>query len=70
MKVHRCEQHNIKKTHELYRIVDQYCFYSKNVYNEAHYIMRQEYISNHKILSAFDIQKKMQSMDCYKECGS
>ena len=70
MKVHRCEQHNIKKIRELYRIVDQYCFYSKNVYNEANYIMRQEYISNHKILSAFDIQKKMQSMDCYKECGS
>ena len=70
MKVHRCEQHNIKKTHELYKIVNQYCFYSKNVYNEANYIMRQEYIANHKVLSAFDIQKIMQSMDCYKECGS
>ena len=70
MKVHRCEQHNVEKTHELYKIIDQYCFYSKNVYNEANYIMRQEYIVNHKILSAFDIEKKMQLMDCYKECGS
>lgn len=32
--------------------------------------MRQYYIKNTELLSVFDIQKTMQLMDCYKECGS
>ena len=32
--------------------------------------MRQEFVKNKRILSANDLQKLMQSMDCYKECGS
>ncbi len=70
MKVNRVEQQFIRKSHPLYKIVDQYCFYSKNVYNQANYLIRQAYIKENKILSAFDVQKLMQDMDCYKECGS
>ena len=70
MKVTRVEQQIIKKGHQLWNIVDIHCLYSKNVYNEANYIMRQEFINNGKKLGAFDVQKIMQSMDCYKECGS
>ena len=54
----------------MFEIVDRYCFYSKNVYNEANYILRQEFVKNNRILGAYDIQKLMQNMDCYKECGS
>ena len=70
MKVTRVEQQFIKKTHPLYELVDRYCFYSKNVYNQANYIIRQAFINEEKVLTAFDVQKLMQDMDCYKECGS
>lgn len=70
MKVNRVEQQFIKKNHPLYKIVDQHCFYSKNIYNQANYLIRQAFIKENKVLSAFDIQKLMQDMDCYKECGS
>ena len=70
MKVTRTEQQFIKKNHPLYKIVDRHCFYSKNVYNQANYLIRQAFIKENKILSAFDVQKLMQDMDYYKECGS
>lgn len=70
MKVNRTEQQFIRKSHPLYEIVDQYCFYSKNVYNQANYLIRQAFIKENKVLSAFDVQKLMQDVDCYKECGS
>ena len=70
MKVNRVEQQIIRKNNSIYDVVDQYCFYSKNVYNQANYIIRQEFINNNNKLSACDVQKLMQPMDCYKECGS
>lgn len=70
MKVQRVEQQFIKKTHPLYEIVDKHCFYSKNVYNQANYLMRQSFINENKALGAYEVQKLMQEMDCYKECGS
>jgi putative transposase len=33
-------------------------------------LIRQAFIKENKILTAFDVQKLMQDMDCYKECGS
>ena len=41
MKVNRTEQQFIRKAHPLYEIVDKHCFYSKNVYNQANYLIRQ-----------------------------
>ena len=70
MKVNRVEQQIIRKNNPIYDVVDQYCFYSKNVYNQANYIIRQEFINNNNKFSAYDVQKLMQSMDCYRECGS
>ena len=69
-KVIRCEQQFIRKGHPLYEIVDKHCFYSKNVYNQANYLIRQSFTKENKMLKANDVQKLMQSMDCYKECGS
>ena len=70
MKVNRVEQQMIKKGNPIYDIVDQYCLYSKNVYNEANYLIRQEFINNGNKLGAYDVQKIMQPMDCYRQCGS
>ena len=70
MKVNRVEQQIIRKDSLIYNVVDQYCFYSKNVYNQANYIIRQEFINNSNKLNVYDVQKLMQPMECYKECGS
>ena len=70
MKVQRVEQQFIRKTHPLYETVDKHCLYSKNVYNQANYLMRQSFINENKALGAYEVQKLMQEMDCYKECGS
>lgn len=70
MKANRVEQQVIKKTDKLWSIVDDYCFYSKNVYNFANYIIRQEFINNGNWIRAYDVQKLCQKEDCYKECGS
>lgn len=70
MKVNRVEQQIIKKNNSIWEVVDQCCFYSKNVYNQANYIIRQEFINNGNKIGAYEVQKIMQPMDCYKECGS
>lgn len=70
MKVNRAEQQIIRKNNPIYNVVDQYCFYSKNVYNQANYVIRQEFINNGNKIGAYEVQKLMQSMDCYKKCGS
>ena len=48
MKVNRTEQQFISKSHPLYEIVDKHCFYSKNVYNQANYLMRQSFTKENK----------------------
>lgn len=70
MKTNRTEQHFIKKSHPLYEIVDKHCFYSKNVYNQANYLIRQSFVKEDSTLTGYEVQKLMQDMDCYKECGS
>lgn len=72
MKAQRVEKHYIKKNNKrsIYNIVDTYCYYSKNVYNEANYIIRQNYIKSNKYINKYELQKEMQPMKCYKECGS
>ena len=40
MKVRRYEQIIIKRNHPKFKVIDQQCFYSKNLYNEANYTIR------------------------------
>ncbi len=42
------EKHNINKGDSLYNEVDNLCFLSKNLYNKANYIIRQEFINTSK----------------------
>ncbi len=42
------EKHIIKKNHSLYKEIDSMCFLSKNLYNKANYIIRQEFINTGK----------------------
>jgi len=70
MLVNRVEQHQIKKTNSMWKTIDDLCFKSKNVYNCANYIIRQEFIKNHKYIKINDLDKIMQKQDCYYELGS
>ena len=46
MIVTRVERYCIKKNNKYYSLIDDFCFKSKNLYNHANYIIRQEYIQN------------------------
>ena len=41
MKVQRVEQKVITPNHQKYKIIDEMSFNSKNLYNEANYVLRQ-----------------------------
>jgi putative transposase len=70
MLVNRVEQHQIKKTDSIWKIIDDLCWKSKNVYNCANYIIRQEFINNHRWIRYNELDKLMQKQDCYYELGS
>ena len=70
MLVNRVEQHQIKKTDSIWKVVDDLCWKSKNVYNCANYIIRQEFINNHNYIKCNDLDKIMQKQECYSILGS
>ena len=46
------------------------CFYSKNLYNYANYIIRQEFINNHKYINYYEMNKNLKTQVDYKSCMS
>lgn len=46
MIVNQVEQIVIRKTHPKFKEIDQQCFHSKNLYNEANYTIRQKFIKD------------------------
>lgn len=66
MKVTRTEQQVIKKSHKLWKVIDEMCFHSKNLYNEANYIIRQEYINNGNYISYSKMNSDFKTHDNYK----
>ena len=50
--------------------IDNMCFNSKNLYNYANYIIRQEFITNHKVLSYNVIRYLCTDSEPYKLIGS
>lgn len=70
MKTNRVEQHLIKKNNPLWETIDQMCFKSKNVYNYANYIIRQEFINNNRWIRYNELANIMKDAEPYKELGS
>lgn len=66
MKVQRCEQIIIRKSHPKFKIIDQQCFHSKNLYNEANYVIRQEFINNGNYINYYDMNKEFKTHENYK----
>jgi putative transposase len=60
------ERHVINKNNQYYMEIDKLCFLSKNLYNAANYLIRQEFINNSNYLNYNASQKLMQSQVDYK----
>ncbi|WP_192401110.1 RNA-guided endonuclease InsQ/TnpB family protein [Thermoanaerobacterium thermosaccharolyticum] len=65
MKVNRVERHIIYPKNPYYKLLDEYCFKSKNLYNFANYQIRQKFCSEGKYISYNDMDRllKQQGMD-------
>lgn len=70
MLVQRAERVIIKKNHPKFKIIDEMCFNSKNLYNEANYAIRQEFIGNGNYLNYYDMNKEFKTHENYKLCMS
>ncbi len=59
------EQHVIKKTDSRWKAIDEAAFASKNLYNAANYIVRQEFIHNGQYLNYYELHRQMQETEEY-----
>ena len=66
----RTEQHQINKSHPYFKLIDTYCFRSKNLYNYANYIIRQEFINNGNLIKYREMDKMLNKTEPYKELMS
>ncbi|GAB6890877.1 RNA-guided endonuclease InsQ/TnpB family protein [Geobacillus stearothermophilus] len=65
--VTRVEQHQINSYHYLYHYCNDLCFKSKNLYNYANYIVRQEFINNNEWIRYNSLDKMLKHEQVYKE---
>jgi putative transposase len=68
--VTRIEKHLIRKSDPIWKLVDEKCWLSKNLYNEANYIIRQNFFKTGKTLKGNYIDKLLQDSNNYKSLGS
>lgn len=66
MKVQRIEQIIIRKNHPKFKVIDQQCFHSKNLYNEANYEIRQKFIKDGEYISYKDMNFEFKTHENYK----
>ena len=66
----RVEQQIIRKSHPMWKLIDEMCFYSKNLYNYANYIIRQEHINNQRYIPYKELNSNLKTHQQYKDCMS
>lgn len=57
-------------TSEFGKFIDEYCFKSKNLYNYANYIIRQEFIKNNRWIRYNELFQLVKDSEPYKDIGS
>ena len=57
IKTTRVEKHIIKENHKYYKMLDEYCFKSKNLYNFANYHVRKRFIESGEWLKYNEMDK-------------
>lgn len=70
MKINHVEQHQINKNHPMWKIYDELCFKSKNLYNYANYMIRQEFINNNNFIKYKDLTFKLKTSEPFQDLGS
>jgi len=68
--VNRIEQQQINKNHPMYKTITEFCIRSKILYNNANYILRQEFINNNHYISYGKMDKMLQQTEAYKKLMS
>lgn len=66
----RIERHLITKYHPMFKICALYARYSKDLYNHANYIVRQEFINNNHFVKYNELWKMMKTEESFKTIGS
>lgn len=54
----------------MWKTIDEMCFNSKNLYNYANYIIRQEYIDNKRYIPYKELNYNLKTHQQYKDCMS
>lgn len=70
MNIQNVERHFIRKEHKAWKLFDEYCFKSKNIYNLANYTQRQLFIRGSPILKYSDLSKALNKTKAFKDIGS
>ena len=60
----------IRKSHPKFKLIDTMCFNSKNLYNEANYELRQQFIKTGKHMSYREMNFEYKTHENYKSCFS
>ncbi len=60
------EQHHIKSTDPRFSVIDEASFASKNLYNKANYIIRQEFINNGRWIRYNQLAKELKASDEFR----
>jgi len=60
------EQHHIKSSDTRFGVIDKATFASKNLYNKANYIIRQEFINNGRWIRYNQLAKELKTSDEFK----
>lgn len=55
--MNRVERHIIKSNHKYYNLLNEFCYKSKNLYNYANFLIRQEFINNGNWIRYNDLDK-------------
>ena len=53
------EQHIIKSNHQFYKELDNLCFLSKNLYNQALYRIRQQFFEDSSFKNYYDLNREL-----------
>ena len=57
----RTEKHIIKSSDNYFSLILSFCKLSKNLYNHANYLVRQEFMQNKKLLKYGDLDKLLKA---------
>lgn len=60
------ERHRIKRNNVMFKDCDNICFASKNIYNRALYLIKQDWINNHSYNVLNNLNEIMKHEDCFK----